>query len=247
MRDIISIWYKIPSLIMIAISLLYIGFGIYKGTTIKVTPLSISNNLIKKDLKIIFISDFHVESIHNRGFIQRIVNHIKTIQPDVVLLGGDLMNTAKEDYVDAFLPFNQLQMPIYAILGNHDHMGNSGAITQLFEKTKIIPLKNQSIEIDGLQIVGIEDKSVRGNKTLPEILKESSIANNGEYTILLSHQPQNLAKLADYPINLELAGHTHNGQFFPMNRIIRPLNDYAYGAYHLKDRMAFVSQGIGSW
>ena len=140
---------------MIAISLLYIGFGIYKGTTIKVTPLSISNNLIKKDLKIIFISDFHVESIHNRGFIQRIVNHIKTIQPDVVLLGGDLMNTAKEDYVDAFLPFNQLQMPIYAILGNHDHMGNSGAITQLFEKTKIIPLKNQSIEIDGLQIVGI--------------------------------------------------------------------------------------------
>ena len=126
-------------------------------------------------------------------------------------------------------------------------MGNSGAILQMFAKTKIIPLRNQSIEIDGLQIVGIDDKSYRWDKTLAEILKESNIANNGEYTILLSHQPQNLAKLADYPIDLELAGHTHNGQFIPMNWIIRPLNDYAYGEYHLNDKTAFVSQGIGSW
>jgi hypothetical protein len=78
-------------------------------------------------------------------------------------------------------------------------------------------------------------------------LKESNIANNGKYTILLSHQPQNLAKLNGYPINLELAGHTHNGQFIPINRIIRPLNDYAYGEYHLNGMTAFVSQGIGSW
>jgi predicted MPP superfamily phosphohydrolase len=78
-------------------------------------------------------------------------------------------------------------------------------------------------------------------------LKESNITNNNEYTILLSHQPQKLAKLAGYPINLELAGHTHNGQFFPMNRIIRPLNDYAYGKYEYNDMIAFVSQGIGSW
>jgi DNA repair exonuclease SbcCD nuclease subunit len=81
------------------------------------------------------------------------VNRIKDIQPDMVLLGGDLMNTAKSDYVNAFLPFNQLQIPTYAVVGNHDHMGNSGAIAQIFEKTKIVPLRNQSIEIDGVQIV----------------------------------------------------------------------------------------------
>ena len=246
-RDIVSIWYKIPSFIMIGISLLYIGFGLYEGTTIKVTPLSLSSDLIKKEHKIAFISDFHVESIHNRRYIQRIVNHIKSIQPDFVLLGGDLMNTAKLDYVDAFLPFNQLQMPIYAILGNHDHMGDSGAITAIFTKTKIIPLRNTSVSLGDLQIVGIDDKSYRGSETLSGILKQSSIANKGQFTILLSHQPQKLAKLAGYPINLELAGHTHNGQFFPMNWIIRPLNDYVYGEYHLNDKTAFVSQGIGSW
>jgi predicted MPP superfamily phosphohydrolase len=64
---------------------------------------------------------------------------------------------------------------------------------------------------------------------------------------LVSHQPQHLSKLEWYPINLELAGHTHNGQFIPMSRIIRLFNDYSYGAYHLNDMTAFVTQGIGSW
>lgn len=246
-RDIMSIWYKIPSFIIIGILLLYIVFGIYKGITIKFTPLFISSDLVKEEHKIVFISDLHVESIHNSRYIQRIVNHIKSIQPDIVLLGGDLMNTAKEKYIDAFLPFDQLQIPIYAVLGNHDYMGSNSAIAQIFEKTKIKLLRNQSIKINELQIVWIDDKSRWEDKKLSEILEKSSITNSNEYTILLSHQPQDLAKLNGFPINLELAGHTHNGQFIPINRIVKAFNDYTYGEYRLDKMTAFVSQGIGSW
>lgn len=63
------------------------------------------------------------------------------------------MNSAKSDYVNAFLPFNQLEIPIFATLGNHDHMGDSTAVSKIFETTKIILLRNKSIEISGLQIV----------------------------------------------------------------------------------------------
>jgi len=56
-------------------------------------------------------------------------------------------------------------------------------------------LRNQSIEISGLQIVGIDDKSYRNKKKLEDILKESNIKNNGQFTILISHQPQKLNKL----------------------------------------------------
>ena len=245
-RDLVSIRYRISPLYMIIISMIWIGFGIYKGTVIKTTPLTISDSRIIKNQKIVFISDIHADAIHNIGYIQSIVNHIKNLQPDYVIIGGDLMNTAKTRYVNAFLPFNQLNMPIYATLGNHDHMGDSGAILEVFEKTKIIPLRNQSIESGGLQIVGIDDKSYRWNKKLPDILKESNIADNGKFTILISHEPENLSKLAGYPIDLELAWHTHNGQFIPMNRIIRLFNDYSYGEYHQKNMTAFVSQGIGS-
>lgn len=231
---------------MIVLCIIWLGFGIYKGTTIKVTPLTISNENITKDYKIVFISDIHVEAIHHHRYIQSIVNQIKKLKPNFVLLGGDLMNTAKLSYVDAFLPFNQLDIPVYATLWNHDHMWNSWAVSQIFEKTNIITLRNKSIDLEELQIVGIDDKSYRWNKKLNDILQESKISNSGQFTILVSHQPQKLIKLSWYPINLELAGHTHNWQFIPFSWIIWLFNDYAYWKYSYNNMIAFISQGIGS-
>jgi predicted MPP superfamily phosphohydrolase len=158
-----------------------------------------------------------------------------------------LMNMWNMDYADAFLPFNQLTMPVYATLGNHDNMWNTEAVFEIFKKTSIVPLRNQSITIDGMQIVGIDDKSYRGKKWLPEILKESNIKDNGKYTILISHQPQKLSKLDWYPIDFEFAGHTHKWQFLPMNLLIGLFNDYSYGHYQDGEKNAFVSQGIGTW
>lgn len=246
-RDLISFWHKIPPIVMIILSVLWVGSGIYYGVTIRTTPLSLSNPALKKDHNIVFISDLHVESVRNRWYIQKIVDRIQKIKPDFVILGGDLMNTAKASYVEAFLPFNQLKMPVYATLGNHDNMGDSDAVLQIFEKTKIKVLRNQSVDIDGIQVVGIDDKSYRNSKKLFEILDESNIASDQAYTILISHQPQKLSKLAGYPIDLELAGHTHNGQFFPFSLIIPLLNDYSYWTYRENGMTAFVSQGIGTW
>lgn len=246
-RDIVSIWYSIPPLFMIGWSLLWLGFGLYKWTKIKITPFTITNKNIKKDHKIIFISDIHADAIRDHRYIQKIVHHIQKIEADLVLIGGDLMNSAKISNVHAFLPFNQVKIPIYTTLGNHDHMGDSRALTQIFEKTNIIPLRNQSIEIDGLQIIGIDDKSYRGEKKLHEILDESMQIEKNKFSILISHQPQHLSKLEKHEIDLELAGHTHHGQFIPLSWMIRLFNDYAYGKYRYKDMTAFVSQGIGSW
>jgi predicted MPP superfamily phosphohydrolase len=74
-------------------------------------------------------------------------------------------------------------------------MGNTDAISEIFNKTSIIALRNQSIEINGLQLVGIDDKSYRGEKKLDEILQESTISDSDQFTILVSHQPQHLSKL----------------------------------------------------
>jgi Icc-related predicted phosphoesterase len=55
-------------------------------------------------------------------------------------------------------------MPVYATLGNHDNMGDATAVFGIFKKTSIVPLRNESITIDGMQIVGIDDKSYRDKK-----------------------------------------------------------------------------------
>ena len=84
-------------------------------------------------------------------------------------------------------------------------MGNSAAVLQIFKATNIKVLRDQSIQRDGIQIVGIDDKSYRGTANLADILQKSKISNEGKFTLMMSHQPQKLAKLDGYPIDLELA------------------------------------------
>jgi len=234
-------------MIVLGICTLYIILWLYQWIHTKTTTLTIAHDKIIKNHKIVFISDIHVDVMHHRWYIQSIVNRIQKIQADFVIIGGDLMNSAKSSYADAFLPFNDLNIPIFATLGNHDHMWDTNAVSKIFETTKIIPLRNKSIEVDWLQIVWIDDKTYRSWKKLPEILQEAKIQDNKEFTLLISHQPQHLKKLDWFPIDLELAWHTHNGQFIPLSWIIHAFNDYAYGTYHHWEKIAFVSQGIGTW
>jgi uncharacterized protein len=244
--DILSIRYKVPPRVIFIICTIYILLWLYQWIYTKTTPVTITNNKITENHKIVFISDLHVDAINHRWYIQRIVHRIQKIQPDFVVIGGDLMNIAKSNYVDAFLPFNDLDIPVFATLGNHDHMWNANAVSKIFETTKIIPLRNESREINWIQIVGIDDKSYRSWKNLDEILQESKIQDNNKFTIFISHQPQHLKKLDWFPIDLELAWHTHNGQFMPLSWIIHAFNDYAYWTYVHWEKTAFVSQGIGS-
>jgi uncharacterized protein len=220
---------------------------LYQGTQSKITPLNLSSPKISQDLQIVFISDLHVNKILHRGYVQSIVNRIQKLQADFVIIGWDLMNIAKSDYADAFLPFNQIQVPVFAVLGNHDHMGDPQAGEKIFQKTKIIPLRNQTIDVWPLQIIGIDDKSYRWSQTLDEIIQRTAIKENWKFNIFVTHQPIHLSKLSNYPIDLQLAWHTHRGQFIPLSWIIGWFNDYAYWPYTQWKQLAFVSQWIWTW
>ena len=245
--SVVGLWYKFPPALFIISCLTWLGVGLYLWTQTKTTDLVMTDTWLDKEYKIIFISDLHVDNIRSTRYITSIVKKLEQQQPDMVLIGGDLLNRAKNEYAKAFLSFNTLSMPIYAVLWNHDHMWDSQAAQAIFDTTKIIPLVNESVLLSGLQIVGIEDKNSRHGKTLDNLLIQSNINTGADYTIFLTHQPQKLSKLKDYPINLQLAGHTHRWQFVPLSWIVWWFNDYAYGRYDKDDKTAFVSQGLGLW
>ena len=64
---------------------------------------------------------------------------------------------------------------------------------------------------------------------------------------MVSHQPQSLSKLNEYPIDLELAGHTHNGQFWPGNILVKLFFKHSYGYLRIGDTQYFVTSGLGLW
>ncbi len=244
--DIVWLWYKAPLVFIIPSIIIRLGFGIYSGTQPQITPLNISDSRLSQDYKVAFISDMHVNILQYSWYVQSIVRHIQDLKVDFVIIAWDLMNVAKIDYVDAFLPFNQLDIPVFATLWNHDNMWNKSAIDILFQKTQIIPLRNQTIDLESLQIVWIDDPSYRSGKDLSTIISQTQLNDQSKFTIFVTHQPIHLSKLSAYPIDLQLAWHTHNGQFIPLSRIIGLFNDYSYGLYHYWDQKAFVSQWIGA-
>lgn len=243
----ISIWYKINPRIILGIIIVIIGTWIFFSQHTKVTELHINSEKISKETKILLVSDLHVDHILSTTHIKELKKQISLLQPDFVLIAGDLVNRAKLGYAEYFKELQEIKTPIFAVMGNHDIMGNKEILQKIEQYSSIRFLDNESTNIDGIQLVGIEDKSNRNGGNLKDILEKTEIQNDDQlFTILITHQPIHLSKLEEYTIDLEVAWHTHRGQFFGMRKVVDRANDYGYWPYQHNERTAFVSQGIGT-
>lgn len=131
-------------------------------------------------------------------------------------------------------------------MGNHDIMGDQELFYSIQNLSPIKILANESIEWEGINLVGILDKSNRKGKSLDEILTSFPLPQNNHFTIFLTHQPITLDQLEKYPFDLELAGHTHRGQFYGLRKVVERVNGYGYGRFDAFGKTAFVTQGIGT-
>lgn len=247
-EHIIATWYKINPRIIVWIIMLILWLWVYFSLHTKITYLNIETDKIHNDTKILFVSDIHAENVTKNFHINRIIETIKSEKPDFIIIAWDLMNKPNKTYINYFSAFKSVNnIPIFAVIGNHDVMWNSTIVNDIPENSWIVFLNNSVTHNDllNIEIAGIIDKSIWKDKTFDEIMNQINFDNSENwFTILITHQPIALKKLENYPINLEVAWHTHRGQFFWMRKVVEWMNDYAYGEYKLWDRMAFVSQWI---
>ena len=210
--------------------------------------MDIETNKIHKDTKILFVSDIHTENILRDFHISKILETIKSEKPDFVVIAWDLMNKPNRTYINYFSIFKSVKdAPIFAVIGNHDVMWNGTIVNDIPKNSWIVFLNNSITQNDllNIQVAGIIDKSIWQNKSLDEIMNQIEFDNNENlFTILVTHQPIALEKLKDFPVDLELAWHTHRGQFFWMRKVVEWMNDYTYWEYKSWDRIAFISQWI---
>ena len=247
----ISIFYKINPRIILWIIIVILTTWIYLSLHTKVTNLNIQSDKIKENTKILLVSDIHVENVTQDFHVKKILKAIETEKPDFVIIAWDMMNKPNASYVNYFSAFKSVKnIPIFAVKWNHDVMWNGTIVNDIPNNSWIKILDNMISVNDWLniQIAGIIDKSIRWDKSLDEIMEEVKLDSSKDwFTILITHQPINLEKLENYPIDLEVAWHTHRGQFYGIMELSRLANDYLYGEYKLWDRTAFVTQWIWTW
>lgn len=247
-ESIISNWYKINPRIVVWFIVIIIWLWVYFSLHTKITNLNIQSDKIQKDTKILLVSDIHVENVTRDFHVKDILKVIETEKPDFVIIAWDLMNKPNASYPDYLKWFKSVKdTPIFAVEWNHDVMWNTTIVQDIPDKSGIKILNNESVEIGWVQVIWIIDKSLWWN-SIQQIMNQVKFDENQNlFNILITHQPISLEKLNDYPIDLEVAWHTHRGQIYGIMELSRMANDYLYWEYKYWDRTAFVTQWIWTW
>jgi uncharacterized protein len=142
-------------------------------------------------------------------------------------------------------PFSRIKAPIIYILGNHETYLGVDKVERVIRKTKIKLLRDQIVEIGGLQIIGIDYPPREQSKNLEPVLETM---DKGKPTILLFHRPSQVETARRYPIALQLSGHCHNGQMYPM-QIFNYLafKGLSHGLHQFGDFTIYTTSGVGTW
>ncbi len=207
-----------------------------------------------KTLKIAMASDIHLGTIVGRSRFDHMVEKINSLDADLVLLPGDIVDedlrpVIKQNLGEALRNI-KARLGVYAATGNHEHIGGVEKACGYLRDHNIIVLRDQSAKIGGsFYLVGREDRAVGSfdgylRKSLPELLAG---IDKTFPIILMDHQPFGLREAADEGVDLQLSGHTHYGQLWPVNYIVRSIYELAWGYKKIGSTHFYVSNGVGTW
>lgn len=230
-------------------------YSLYSAYVPVVRELAIN---IKKpmngQLRIAVASDLHIGRLFGNRAIDRLRNLVTQHQADIMLMPGDIMDdntqafTAYDMAVNLTELCNSLPYGIYATLGNHDLYGHEKSISDTLRDASVQLLTDEVIclEYQGLPIwlVGRFDNHKRQRVATETLLTQ---VNTNEPVILLDHRPSDIDAHSQLSIDLQVSGHTHNGQIFPANFIVNAINRVGYGYEAIGQGHFVVSSGYGFW
>lgn len=248
-----SATYIIMGLIVIVLFFVIISYGLFNAYSPVTRKYEIS--LPKKKgnrdtLRIAMASDMHFGRLSGVAHAKRLVEKIKEIKPDIILLPGDIIDDEPEPFIQkkmgAILGELQAPLGVFGVLGNHEYYG--GQIPEFIEQMKKINisiLMDELLTIDGsFQLLGRKDKTDRRRKTFKELILDT----DRSYPIIaMDHQPFELKQAQENGVDILLSGHTHRGQMAPNHFITKKMYELDWGYLKKEQLHAFVSSGYGFW
>jgi len=207
-----------------------------------------------KTLKIAAVSDIHLGSIIRKRSIRKLSDILEEIRPDVVFLLGDIVDgeigpVLRGDLLKYFVMPHTVD-GLYAITGNHEFIGGGSRTIPYIESKGIRVLKDETVTLPGgIQLIGRLDRDSRryfgkDRASLQELLKNIDLSKP---VIVLDHQPFNLEEAEQNGADLQMSGHTHNGQLWPLNLLTRRMYELSYGYLRKSNTHFIVSSGYGLW
>lgn len=253
---------------VICIIIVLICFFYYQNNVIVFSKRIYTSNKISKDLngyKIVQIADLHNKKFGTEN--ERLVEKIKALKPDIIVITGDLVDSSHTDIkvaIDFIRNIKEIA-PIYYITGNHEGALSKNKYEELLKgmmQYGVYLMDGKSMKLDeNCYLLGIGDADIKESKEIKQYAsdystKESELASKlskNSLKILLAHEPQMLLEYARANVDMVLCGHAHGGQIrIPFTNIgfVAPdqglLPKYTSGEYKKNATTMYVSRGLGN-
>jgi uncharacterized protein len=226
------------------------------ATMVRVAPVTVKLDHLPPQWRgrtAALVSDLHLGHIRNYGFVSRVVRRIAALRPDIVLIAGDLYDGTAGDFERLALPWKELvsanaaAQGVYCIGGNHEEFYAHTEYLPALLRTGVRVLDNEKVEVDGLQIAGVHYRDATRPEHYRAVLRSLRL-DRTRASILMLHAPVRLAISEEEGVSLQLSGHTHGGQFFPWNLVVKRVwGKFAHGLQRLGNMQVFTTYGAGTW
>ena len=204
-------------------------------------------------LRLLFISDIHLGSQIGSSWLRDLSRRVSALAPDLIAIGGDLVDHDVFRVKSMVPDLRGLQAPlgVWAVLGNHDFYGGADDVLAIMREAGFRVLRNDSVAVvPGLRIAGVDDLGVRGRDQPAEEGIRSAlqlVRLGGEACVLVSHTPVGMDEAAKAGAGLMLCGHTHGGQIWPFNYLVKLRFHELVGRFKHDAMTLIISRGAGTW
>ena len=239
------------------------GWGLYESL---VVPTVVEVDVPLADLppaldgfRIVQLSDIHVGPTIRRGELQRFVDAANALEPDLIVVTGDLVDGYVDDLRDEVAPLGELHAPegVFFCTGNHEYYWDAHAWIAEVARLGVTPLINEHrvVQRDGASILMAGCTDYSAHRLVPEHRSDPAKAIEGapahDVSILLAHQPKSADAAFAAGFDLQLSGHTHGGQFFPVLLFVGLVHPFSAGLGEMvrgaRRMWVYVNRGTGYW
>jgi predicted MPP superfamily phosphohydrolase len=204
---------------------------------------------------IVQLSDVHVGPTIGRQFVEDIVEQVNALSADVVVITGDLVDGSVPQLRELVAPLGNLKAKhgVFFVTGNHEYYSGARAWCAELERLGIRVLRNERVEIGttgaSFDLAGVDDYSAHqfGHGHGANLERAVEGRDPSRELVLLAHQPRQVYEAVRHGVGLQLSGHTHGGQLWPWNYLVKLQQPVVSGLERFGATQVYVSNGTGYW
>lgn len=240
---------------LLVLSVLTASYGIYSGLRLpdvkEIAAATEISGKTAREIRIVAVSDIHVDRIHGRKQTRRLVEKVNALKPDLILLLGDYVDGRLHTHRGDLEPLKELSAPlgVYGVPGNHEYYSGYREWMEYLSSLGIQMLLNRHVVKPGFVLAGVTDPAGRRTGDEPPSVSQALYrAPETLPVLLMAHNPRIMTDAVRHRVDLQLSGHTHGGMVPLLNRLVAAHNNGRVRGFYREGRtLLYITSGAGIW